>query len=89
MTMDSIKMIAPDTQEEIEVYVLEETTLNQQRYLLVTDEESEDTDAEAFILKEVEDHDTDATYEVVEDDIELEAVVKIFQELVENSTLEL
>jgi hypothetical protein len=87
--MDSIKMIAPDTQEEIEVYVLEETTLNQQRYLLVTDEESEDTDAEAFILKEVEDHDTDATYEVVEDDIELEAVVKIFQELVENSTLEL
>jgi hypothetical protein len=87
--MESIKMIAPDTQEEIEVYVLEETTLNQQRYLLVTDEESEDTDAEAFILKEVEDHDTDATYEVVEDDIELEAVVKIFQELVENSTLEL
>ena len=33
--MESITLVAPDTAEEITVYVLEETTLNQQKYLLV------------------------------------------------------
>ena len=77
--MESITLIAPDTEEEITVYVLEETTLNQQKYLLVTEDSEGDT--EAYILKEIATDDTDATYEMVEDDVEFEAVVKIFQEL--------
>ena len=48
--MESITLVAPDTAEEITVYVLEETTLNQQKYLLVTEDSQGDTDA--FILKE-------------------------------------
>ena len=76
--MESITLIAPDTEEEITVYVLEETTLNQQKYLLVTEDSEGDT--EAYILKEIATDDTDATYEMVEDDVEFEAVVKIFQE---------
>ncbi len=84
--MDKIKMIAPDTQEEIELYVLEQTTVNQQKYLLVT--EDSDGDTEAFILKEIQSDDTEITYEFVEDDVEFEAVVKIFEELVEDTDFE-
>lgn len=85
--MESITLIAPDTEEEITVYVLEETTLNQQKYLLVTEDGEGDT--EAYILKEIATDDTDATYEMVEDDVEFEAVVKIFQELVEDTDFEM
>lgn len=85
--MESITLIAPDTEEEITVYVLEETTLNQQKYLLVTEDSEGDT--EAYILKELATDDTDATYEMVEDDVEFEAVVKIFQELVEDTDFEM
>ena len=85
--MESITLIAPDTEEEITVYVLEETTLNQQKYLLVTEDSEGDT--EAYILKEIVTDDTDATYEMVEDDVEFEAVVKIFQELVEDTDFEM
>lgn len=85
--MESITLIAPDTEEEITVYVLEETTLNQQKYLLVTEDSEGDT--EAYILKEIATDDTDAIYEMVEDDVEFEAVVKIFQELVEDTDFEM
>lgn len=85
--MESITLLAPDTEEEITVYVLEETTLNQQKYLLVTEDSEGDT--EAYILKEIATDDTDATYEIVEDDVEFEAVVKIFQELVEDTDFEM
>ena len=85
--MESITLIAPDTEEEITVYVLEETTLNQQKYLLLTEDSEGDT--EAYILKEIATDDTDATYEMVEDDVEFEAVVKIFQELVEDTDFEM
>lgn len=85
--MESITLIAPDTEEEITVYVLEETTLNQQKYLLVAEDSEGDT--EAYILKEIATDDTDVTYEMVEDDVEFEAVVKIFQELVEDTDFEM
>ncbi|MBO6154431.1 MAG: DUF1292 domain-containing protein [Lachnospiraceae bacterium] len=84
--MEKIQMIAPDSQEEIELYVLEQTTVNQQKYLLVT--EDSDGDTEAFILKEIQSDDTEITYEFVEDDVEFEAVVKIFEELVEDTDFE-
>ncbi len=85
--MESITLISPETKEEIDVYVLEETTVNQQKYLLVTEESDGDTDA--YILKEIASDDTDVTYEMVEDDVEFEAVVKIFEELVEDTTFEM
>lgn len=85
--MDSITLIAPDTQEDITVYVLEETTLNENKYLLVTEDSEEDT--EAFILKEIAEDDTDVTYEIVEDDLEFNTVVKVFEELVEDTDFEM
>lgn len=84
--MESITLMAPDTEEEITVFVLEETTLNEHKYLLVAEDSEGDT--EAFILKEIAADDTDATYEIVDDDVEFEAVVKIFEELVEDTDFE-
>ncbi len=81
--MDTIKIIAPDTGEEIEFYVLEETALNEVKYLLVA--EDEEGDSEAYILKEVSSDEDEATYEFVEDDTEFESVTKIFMELVEDT----
>ncbi len=85
--MDSVTLTAPDTNEKITVYVIEETTLNEQKYLLVA--ENCEEDAEAFILKEIATDDTDAVYEIVEDDVEFEAVVKVFEELVEDTDFEM
>ncbi len=84
--MESITLKAKGTQEELTVYVLEETTVKQQRYLLVT-EESEG-DSEAYILKEVSSDDAEIVCEIVEDDEEFDAVLKIFEELVEDTVFE-
>ena len=82
--MESITLISPETKEEIDVYVLEETTVNQQKYLLVTEESDGDTDA--YILKEIASDDTDVTYEMVEDDVEFAALAKVFAELTDEET---
>ena len=43
--MESITLKAPDTEEEITVFVLEETTLNEHKYLLVAEDSEGDTEA--------------------------------------------
>ena len=60
----------------------------QATYILVTD--SEEDDAECLILKEtgVEEQ-TDKMYEIVEDDTELLAVSKVFEELLEDVSIEM
>ena len=60
--------------------------MNEHKYLLVAEDSEGDSDA--FILKEIATDDADATYEFVEDDVEFEAVVKIFEELVEDTDFE-
>jgi len=61
---------------------LEETRINNINYLLVT--ESDEDDAEAYILKDLADaEDAQALYEIVEDDEELNLVGKIFAELLD------
>ena len=55
-------------------------------YILVT--YSEVDDAEALILKDLsQDGDKEALYEIVEDDNELEAVSKVFAEMLEDIEL--
>lgn len=74
--------------EAIGFFVLEETRINGISYLLVT--ESEDDEAEAYILKDLsQDGEAEASYVFVEDDDELEAVSKIFAELLEDVDIEL
>ena len=80
--MEKIAFILEDTGENVEFFVLEETRLNGVDYILVTD--SEEEDGEALILKDLSaDGDSEAVFEIVEDDRELESVMGIFEQLLE------
>lgn len=79
--METITLNAPDTGETIEFYVLEQTCINGMNYILATEEESEDSDA--YILKEVRTEDEDVIYEFVEDDIEFDAIARVFGEMLD------
>ena len=77
-----------ETNETVEFFVLEQTKLNGASYLLVAD--SEDDDAECLILKDNSaPEDTESIYEIVEDDTELRAVLKVFEELLEDVDIEM
>ena len=69
--------------EEVEFSVLEQTTINGKNYLLVVCDEHEE-EADALILKEVSNEEDDVIYDIVEDDIELNAVSSVFAELLED-----
>lgn len=82
--MEKIIITAEDG-ENIELYVVEQTRVNGKNYLLVT--ETEEDDAEAYILKDVsESADTDAMYEFVDDDEELNALAGVFSQLIDDDT---
>ena len=83
--MEKIKFVDPDTQEEREFAVEEETQLNGIRYLLVS-EGQESGDCEAYILKEVSTDEEEIVYQMVEDDVEFSALAKIFSELTDDET---
>lgn len=73
--------------EEINVFVIEQTTLSGMNYLLVTD--SRETEADAFIMRELEDQDGQCTYEFIEDEKELNALSKVFAELLDDVDIEM
>lgn len=74
--------------ETAEFYVLEQTMIGGVSYLLVTD--SEEDEAEALILKDLSAQgEEEALYQAVEDERELEAVSKIFQEMLEDVEIDL
>lgn len=79
-----------DDNEEVELFVIEETRINGVNYLLVTDSDDEDdNEAKAFIFKDVSKaEDADAVYEPVEDEDEIDAVSRVFSELLEDVDLE-
>ncbi len=73
--------------EEVIFYVLEQTKLNGIEYLLVT-EDIEADEAEAYIMKDVSaGESSDAVYDMVEDDNELEAIGAVFEELLEDTEI--
>lgn len=67
--------------------VLEETKINGVNYLLVIDTVDEKNE-EALILKEIKREEEDTIYIPVEDDRELEALSKVFSELLEDVKFE-
>lgn len=83
--MEKVVFIEPETKERIAFFVTEETKVNGTRYLLVTEEETDDCDA--YILKEVGAEEDEVVFEMVEDDTELAAVGKIFAELLEDTDI--
>ena len=75
--MEERKITLVDDDQTLEFYVVEETKLNGANYLLVTDAEDMSGADES-----------DALYEFVEDEDELEGLMKIFAELLDDVDLE-
>lgn len=72
--------------EAAEFYVVEQTRISGKNYLLVTD--SEEEDGECLILKDqAEDEERESLYGIVEDEQELDAVLKVFDQLLEDVEL--
>lgn len=85
--MEKIKFMSEEMNEEVDFYVLEQTKVGGVSYILVTD--SEDDDSECLILKDTSgENQSESVYEIVEDDVELSAVLKVFEELLEDVEIE-
>ena len=86
--MDKIYFCPVGEEEAVGFFVVEETRIAGVSYLLVT--ETEDDEADAYILKDLsKDGEPEANYVFVEDEAELEAVSKIFAELLEDVDFQL
>lgn len=86
---DERKITLVDEDQAIELYVLEETRLNGFNYLLVTDSDNDEEDADCYILKDrSKSKDAEALYEFVEDETELDAVMNLFEALLEDVDIE-
>ena len=86
--MEKITFTFEGEDQAVEFFVLEHTKLGGVTYILVTD--SEEDDAECLILKDLSKVEEDeSVYEVVEDDTELLAVSKVFEELLEDFDIEM
>lgn len=71
--------------EQVSFFVVEETVLAGDSYLLVAD--SEEDEAEAYIMRRVKDEENQWVYEMVEDEEILEALSKVFAELLDDVEL--
>ena len=81
---DNKIIFTTEDNEEVEFTIIEQTRVNGINYLLVTDAFDEE-EADAYILKDISDEsEEEAIYDMVEDDNELQAVGKIFEELLED-----
>lgn len=90
MTQEEKITLETDTGEPVDFYVLEETRINGMNYLMVTDSEEDDEEGECYILKDVSKaEDSDAIYEFVENDDELDYLYRIFTELLEDMEVEI
>lgn len=80
--MEKLAFYNQENEEQMEVFVLEQTKLNGENYLLVT--EDEEGDSVAYILRESNDCEGELFYEIVEDDDLLDALSGIFSEMLED-----
>lgn len=84
--VEKITFIDEDN-NEVEMFVIEETRINNVNYILVTEDDESD-EADAYILKDVSnDGDEEAVYDLVDDDSEIEYIGKIFAELLDDIDL--
>ena len=87
--METIKLFT-DEGDEVEFFVEEQTRINGCSYLLVSETASEDEDIQAYILKDTsKDESLEACYVFVEDEDELSAVSAVFQQMLEDTDLQM
>ena len=84
------KIIFKDENGQEDVfYIIEETTLGNIHYIMVTDTPEEEEEADAYILKDISaPEEEEAVYEFVEDDKELEAIADVFAQLLDDVDIE-
>jgi len=82
MNESTIKFTTEDN-EVIEFEIIEQAKINGTNYILVTEAGNDDEEADAFIMKEVNEDKGQATYEFVEEDNELNVVSDYFNGLLE------
>ena len=82
--MDTNKIILIDDEgNEEEFYIEEQTRVYGKNYILVST--AQEGDAEALILKDIsEDSNEEAAYVPVDDESELAAVMRIFEEMLDD-----
>lgn len=86
---EKIKFVDSETNEEIEFTVVEQTRVNNINYLLVTEDMTGEEEETAYILKDLSSsEETEARYEILEDDEEINLISKIFEELLEDVEIE-
>ena len=86
--MEKVQFMPEGEDHAVDFYVLEEAVLGGTQYLLVTD--SQDDDGEALILRADAGGDgTEVTYEIVEDDRELTAVLLLMRDSLEELGIEI
>ena len=91
MTKESSISFLTDQNTEVKFYILEQTTLNGRNYLLVTDENdlAGEEDTTVYIMKETAgSEDGMVSYEFVEEGEELYSVGKVFEQLMEDTDIE-
>ena len=84
-----VEFTLTDTGEKEAFYIVEQTRINNINYILVAD--SKEDEAQALILKEsYEGTDTsEAVYAIVDNDDELDAISKVFAQMVDDIDIEL
>lgn len=88
MSSEKLTFTYEENGEQVEFYVLEQTRVNGENYILVAD--SMEDDAQCLILKDTSaPEDTDSVYEIVENDAELQGLLGIFEELLEDVDIEM
>ena len=87
--IENMKLTFQTEDGDLDLYVLEMTKLFGKNYILLTDD-VEGEDGDFFVLREEPDEDDEdtVTYVEIEDENELKAVIKVFDELVEDFDLE-
>lgn len=80
----TISFVTEDN-EKVEFTVISETRINGVNYLLVTENEM---DEETYILKETSEDGSDIVYEMVSDEKELRIIADVFEELLEDISIE-
>ncbi len=79
--MDNDTLIfTADDGEEREFEIIADTVISGVTYLLVSTGADEDGEEEAIILKEVSQDEEEASYVILEDPVQLEAVARVFEE---------
>ena len=84
--MNKITFTSPETGETLSFYVLEQTVVSGREYILAA--ESEEEEAEAYILRKTADVSAEETgYVFVEQEEELASIGKVFAELLEDTDI--